>query len=71
MACLASSMMLCCVGSGFAGSLQVSLRGEIWCVVRQVAQHVKVVDGLKVNQRVIVLREHVVEIRFHDEKISP
>ncbi|CAL5223253.1 g5735 [Coccomyxa viridis] len=58
-------------------------REEVWLYVEhvderketliyaQVAQHVKVVDGLKVNQRVIVLCEHVVEIRFHDEKISP
>ena len=37
----------------------------------QVAQHMKLVDGLRVNQRVAVRREHVVDIRFRNEKISP
>ncbi len=46
-------------------------QSTIRCVVEQVAQHVKLVDGLWLNQRVAVRPEHVVDIRFHDQKISP
>ena len=49
-------------------SIRACSRGEDEGLVMQVAQPVKWANELQQNQRVAVRREHVAEIRFHDEE---
>jgi len=51
-----------------ASATAVHSQSERSCPMVQVAQQVHQANELQKNQRVVVRREHVIEIKFHDEE---